>query len=230
LYEAWLTVLKKSQLFRGVSAEALSVMLNCLKPRIRHCKQREVIGVCGQPFHGIGIVAAGSVALTRETASGNRVFLNVLEAGESFGEASVFSGNKVWPATVIAQEDSVLLFLPPGKVAGNCANTCRSHHTLIMNSLGILSRRVETLNQKIEHLSAKSNRQKVAGYLLDLYRRTGKSEIEIPMKRHELADYLGMPRPSLSREMSLMQADGLISFKGHRVNMRNALALEKIIG
>jgi hypothetical protein len=33
----------------------------------------------------------------------------------------------------------------------------------------------------------------------------------IPMKRHELADYLMMPRPSLSRELGLMRDEKSLS-------------------
>ena len=202
-------------------------MLACLKPRIRRCKQHEVVAVYGQPFQGIGIVAEGSVALSRETISGNRILLDVLQAGEIFGEASAFSDTRLWPVTVITQADSVILFLPPDKVIGNCANVCRSHSTLITNTLNILSNRVLALNQKIERLSAKSNRGKVCGYLLEIYRLTGNTGLFVPLKRHELADYLNMPRPSLSREMCLMRDDGLIEFNGRSVWLKNIPALEK---
>ena len=230
MYQKWIDVLSSSLLFRGISPEALNTMLGCLKPRIRQCKQREVVAVCGQPFQGIGIVAVGRVALTRETYSGNRIMLEVLEAGDIFGEMVAFSDRKVWPATVIAQEDSTLLFLPPDKILGNCANICASHSKLIMNTLNILSNRALMLNRKIEYLSAKSIRGRISSYLLDMYRQSGDAALTVPMKRHELADYLGMPRPSLSREMGLMRDDGIIEFDGPLIKIKNILMLEESIG
>jgi DNA-binding transcriptional regulator LsrR (DeoR family) len=49
------------------------------------------------------------------------------------------------------------------------------------------------------------------------------------MKRHELADYLSMPRPSLSREMCLLRDDGLIEFRRSSVKLLNIPALEEFV-
>lgn len=229
MYQEWIKVLKSSLLFRGINPKELNTMLECLKPKIRQCKRREVIAIYGQPFRGIGVVASGRVSLTRETYSGDRIILETLDAGSIFGEMVAFSDSKVWPVTVIAQEDSCLMFLPPDKILGNCANICTSHSTLIMNMLNILSNRLLMLNKKIELLSAKSIRGKVSTYLLDMYRQTNDTAFTIPLKRHELADYLGIPRPSLSREMGLMRDAGIIDFVGSSVRIKDILALEESI-
>ena len=229
MYQEWNEALNSSTLFRGINPESLNIMLECLKPRIQRCKQREIVALYGTPFQGVGIVASGSVALTKETYSGNRIILDILNAGAIFGEMVAFSDNKVWPVTVIAQDDSSLLFLPPDKILDTCSNVCASHGTLIMNMLKILSNRALMLNKKIEYLSAKSIRSKVSNYLLDISRVSGGIIFKIPMKRHELADYLNMPRPSLSREMGLMRDEGIIEFDGSLIKIKNILILEKSI-
>jgi CRP-like cAMP-binding protein len=201
-------------------------MLDCLKPRLRQYKQREVVALSGQLFQGIGIVADGRVSLHKETYSGNRIILDIIDTGGIFGEMVAFSESRVWPVTVIAQEDSSLLFLPPDKILGNCANICASHSTLIMNMLRILSNRALLLNQRIEHLSARSIRGKVSRYLIDLYHQTGQATLVIPMKRHELADYLNIPRPSLSRELANLRDAELIKFRGAVVEVRKKEMLE----
>ena len=229
MYQEWTETLKSSALFRGINSKSLDAMLACLKPRIQRYKQREIVALFGSPFQGIGIVASGSVVLTKETYYGNRIILNILNGGEIFGEMVAFSDSKVWPVTIIAQEDCSLLFLPSAKILGTCSNVCVSHSTLIMNMLNILSNRALMLNKKIEYLSAKSIRGRVTNYLLDIYRIRGDTTFTIPMKRHELADYLNMPRPSLSREMGLMRDDGIIEFDGSSVKIKNILILEKLI-
>jgi len=229
MYQEWINVLKSSLLFRGIDAEALNTMLECLKPRIQRCKQREIIVVYGQPFQGIGIVASGRVALTRETFSGNRIMLGIIDAGDIFGEMVAFSDSNVWPVTAISQEDSCLLFLPYDKIIGNCSNICTSHSTLIMNILNILSNRALMLNKKIELLSAKNIRSKISSYLLDICRQTENYTFRIPMKRHELADYLSVPRPSLSREMGLMRDADIIDFDGALIRIKNIIMLENSV-
>ncbi len=229
MYDEWINVINASALFRGISSEALDTMLGCLKPRIKSYKQREMITVSGQPFDSIGLIVCGRVALTRETLSGNRIMLEILHAGNIFGEVTSFSSNKVWPVTVIATEDSKVLFLAPDKILGNCANICASHTTLIMNTLNVLSTRALSLNKKIEYLSAKTVRGKISSYLLDISRLFGTPVFTLPMKRHELAEYLGMPRPSLSREMGLMRDEGIIEFDLASIKIKDMILLNKSV-
>ena len=229
MYREWINVLISSPLFRGINSEDLVSMLDCLQPKLQRYMPREIAAMCGQPFQGIGIVASGKVAVVRETYSGNRIILDIIDTGGIFGEMVAFSDGKVWPVTVIAQEASCMLFLPPEKILGNCANICSSHTALIMNMLNIISNRALMLNRKIEHLAARSIRSKVSRYLLDMYRQNGDTAFIIPMKRHELADYLGMPRPSLSREMGSMRNAGIIEFEGSSIKIKQVLRLEEPI-
>jgi len=229
MYLEWIDTLKSALLFRGIGSESLNIMLDCLKPTVRRTKQREIIVAYGQPFQGIGIIASGKVALSKETYSGNRIIMGILEAGDIFGEVVAFSNRRIWPMTVIAQEDCVLLFLPPDKIIGACSNICSSHSTLIINMLRILSNRAAMLDKKIEHISSKNIRGRISSYLQDIYLQSGNKELTLTMKRHELADYLNIPRPSLSREMGSMRDDGIIEFEGPHVTIKNALKLEKSI-
>ena len=229
MYLEWIDTLKSTLLFRSIGSESLNIMLDCLKPIMRRCKQREIIVAYGQPFQGIGIIASGKVALTKETYSGNRIIVGILNTGDIFGETVAFSDNRMWPMTLIAQEDCVLLFLPPDKITGTCSNICTSHSTLIMNMLQILSTKASMLNRKIEHISVKNIRGKISSYLLDIYLQTANQILTLPMKRHELADYLNIPRPSLSREMGLMRNAGIIEFEGSRITINDALKLEESI-
>ena len=226
MYLEWIDTLKSTLLFRGIGSESLNIMLDCLKPIIRRCKQREIIVAYGQPFQGVGIIASGKVALTKETYSGNRIIMGILDASDIFGETVAFSDHRVWPTTVIAHEDCVLLFLPPDKITGTCSNICASHSALIMNMLQILSNRASMLERKIEYISAKNIRGKISSYLLDIYRQAANENFTLPMKRHELADYLNIPRPSLSREMGLMRDAGIIEFDGSCITIKNVFKLE----
>jgi len=222
-----LDVVKSSVLFRNIENKALGVMLDCLNPRMKKYRQREIIVSHGETFTGIGIIAGGRIALTREQYSGNRIIMGFLNSGNIFGEMIAFSDSNTWPLTVIAQEDSTILYLPPDRITTTCSNVCASHTTLILNMLGILSNRALMLNRKIEHLSARSIRGKISSYLLDTLRENRENIVVIPMKRHELADYLNIPRPSLSRELGLMRNEGIISFEGSAITVNDVRKLEE---
>jgi CRP-like cAMP-binding protein len=42
--------------------------------------------------------------------------------------------------------------------------------------------------------------------------RTGETLFMLPLKRNELADFLGVSRPAVSRELGRMRDEGLIEF------------------
>jgi CRP-like cAMP-binding protein len=227
MYSEWTRILESSPLFKGIGPDVLTKMLGCLKPRLQRYKNKEIIAVYGQPFEGIGIVVNGQAALTRERYSGERILMGILGPRDIFGEMVAFSGQKIWPATVIAREDCLVVFVPPDKIVGTCPNMCAGHQVLIMNMLGILSDKALMLNKKMEHMVARKLRGRISSYLLGEYQQQGQAAFSLPMKRHELADYLNIPRPSLSREMGLMRDEGILCFRGAQVEIFDLPALEK---
>jgi len=76
----------------------------------------------------------------------------------------------------------------------------------------ILSMRILMLNKRLKTLSHKSIREKIIAFLLDEYDRSKNYQFNISLSRKEMADYLGIQRPSLSRELRKMREDGYIDF------------------
>jgi CRP-like cAMP-binding protein len=136
-----------------------------------------------------------------------------------------FSDNKKWPLTIITQEDSCLLFLSLDKFVSDYNNTSICRNIITLNLLRILSDYTISLNKKIDYLSEKSLRSKLSMYLMELYQKTDGSNLTIPMKRHELADYLNVSRPSLSKELGLMRDEGFIDFNGSSIHINDTSKL-----
>jgi signal-transduction protein with cAMP-binding, CBS, and nucleotidyltransferase domain len=67
MYEEWTDTLQSSPLNHNIDWKTLNIMLDCLKPRIKKYKQREIIVTSGQTFQGVGIIASGMVSLVKET-------------------------------------------------------------------------------------------------------------------------------------------------------------------
>jgi CRP-like cAMP-binding protein len=95
--------------------------------------------------------------------------------------------------------------------------------------LGIVSDKALLLNRKVEYLTLKSLREKIAAYLLEQSKKTGTTTFMLPFTRHELADYLNVARPSLSRELGRMKAEGLIDFHGASVKITAVEALKRMV-
>lgn len=217
------------RLFAGIDGEELKVMLECLNPAIRSYKKDEYLSVQGDDLYGLGVLLAGEALVVKENAAGERVIMAVLGAGDIFGETAAFSGTRKWPASVLAQGNCRAFFLPPEKITGNCQRQCPSHRRLITNMLRIVSDKALALNKKVEYLTIKSMRGKISAFLLEQYEKQGSATFLLPLKRNEMAEFLNVARPSLSREMCRMRDEGIIDFHQSTIKIKDLEALRNSI-
>lgn len=227
--EKWLKKISSCVLFKNINEEQLDSMLSCLDPDVREYKKNEYITLEGEKYKGVGIILSGEVVVTKENASGNRVIIEVLSAGGMFGEMVAFAGSNLWPATVIAQKECRVMFLPPDKIVGSCGNSCASHQQLIRNMLKIISQKALMLNRKVEYLSIRTMRGKISNFLLEQYKKNKKTTFMLPLKRNELAEFLNVSRPSLSREMCRMRDEGIIDFHRSSIQIKDLDALKEMV-
>lgn len=228
MFREWINVLSKCELFREITPEELNIIFGCLKPRVISYEKNDWVAVAGEKFTGLGIVLSGEVVVAKENAAGSRVVMAVDGPGEMFGEMSAFSGDGLWPVTVMARTACTVMFLPAGKIVGNCERLCASHRQLITNMLEIVSGKALMLHRKLEYLSIKSLRGKISSFLLEQQKRAGRATFMMPMKRNELADFLNVTRPSLSREMSRLRDEGVIEFHRDSIKIKEFDALRSM--
>lgn len=226
MYEKWAKILSHTVLFKNIDMDSICVMLNCLKPAIHEFQKNEYITVEGDPFEGLGIILLGEATIAKENIAGNRIMVHSLKQGDIFGEMVAFSSRNTWPVSVNATQKTTTIFLPPDKITGSCASQCFSHQQLIFNMLNLVSNRGILLNKRIEYLSIKNVREKICTYLLEQYDRVGKAEFKLPINRNELAEFLNITRPSLSREMSRMRDEGMIEFQKNSIILTDIEALK----
>lgn len=203
---------KDISLFRGIPDGELRTMLQCISPTVKTYARGEIAAHMYEPMTGIGLVMSGEAEVMRENASGAKHIMALLGRGETFGEMAAFSGSPVWKATVTAKTDCTFMFISPVRFLGNCQRSCVSHKTLIQNMLKIISDKAIQLSKKVEYLSVKSMRAKVCGYLLEQSNISKSETFVLPMNKSDLADYLGVSRPSMSREFGRLKDEGIIDY------------------
>lgn len=229
IIEKYLTSLKKTPLFNGIDENELLTMLKCINPKIVSYKKNDYIALAGEKFNSLGVIAEGEASISMENAAGNRIMMAILKAGDMFGEMLVFSKLSAWPANVQAQEPCTVFFLQREKIIGECEKMCSWHRTLIQNMLVIISERALMLNKKLEYLSIKSIRGKLSKFLLEESKKAGSVTFMLPMNRNELADFLNVSRPSMSREMCLMRDEEIIDFHLSSIKILNVNALKSFL-
>jgi len=216
-------------LFSGISAENLKDLFGCLDARTASYARGDTVWLEGDPLRRFGVVLEGNVNVYRDDILGNRTLMTVVTPPELFGETIVCAGLPESPVTVESGADTRVLFLSFERAIRPCTASCTFHNALIRNMLGILARKNLTLSDKIGCISKKTTRQKLAAYLIGEATRQRSRAFSVPLDRQALADYLGVNRSALSRELSAICAQGALSCSRNRFEIRDPEMLEGIL-
>ncbi len=98
---------------------------------------------------------------------------------------------------------------------------------MLRNLLSNAVDRIEKLGKKVQYLSTPSVRKRIAYFLFNIQQENG--SIVLTSTQENIADYIGVARPSLSRELGNMQNDGLIRIDGRRVEILDQKQFDQLI-
>ena len=112
------------------------------------------------------------------------------------------------PVTVVASAPCEVLLVPYEKLLLPGADPARQR--VLQNLVRTISDKYLLLSRRVDLLLLKSLRAKVCAYLLSEAEVHHSLTFTVPYSRIRLADYLNCDRSALSRELSLMQRDGLL--------------------
>lgn len=219
-----LTSLQQCSLFQGIHQEQIVKISNTLVCDLQQFKRNSLIAMEGDDYRQISVILTGNVSIIKIYGSGKSLTITTLGPGDIFGELIVFT-QRTLPSTLSAQTDVALLQIPQQEVL----RLCQQHPLFLQNLMGLLSNKIWMLNEKLKLLSYGSLRQKITSLLLEYFRQQQTIDLSLPFSRQEMADRLGVSRPSLSRELGLMKKAGYIDFWKNNVRLLTLEALENIM-
>ena len=212
----FLSVLRSSRLFSGISENELTVMLSCLGTRKVNFPKEAFVLRAGDTADSIGFVLSGSVLIIQEDIWGNRNILSKAGQGQTFAAAYACASGSKLNVSVIAETPVTVMFLNVKRILNVCPSACSHHSRVLRNLLNELAGKNLQFSEKLTHMGQRTTRSKVMSYLSAEAQRLGKYEFDIPFSRQQLADYLGVERSGLSLELGKMKKDGLLDYhKSH---------------
>lgn len=209
-------------LFKGVKKEQIEKHISSIKYQTVCYKKNDVIAIEGDDASSLGIIISGSIEIQKLYASGKIVTIERLIKGNIFGEVIIFSQMGKYPSTIVSNENSQILFIPKSEMLKLCSIDIQ----VLNNFMALLSNKILMLNKKLRNLSFETIRQKVSNFIMDEYKKQKNNPMKFTISRKEMADYLGIQRPSLSRELIHMKDEKLIDFDKHYIKIIDLEALE----
>ncbi|MGH4037253.1 MAG: Crp/Fnr family transcriptional regulator [Sphaerochaeta sp.] len=205
-------VLQRSALFKNVTEQEIKTFLACAKAKVKKYRKNEIIMLRGNTIDTIGVILDGTCHAIKEDYWGNKNIMGVIKESDIVGE--VFAIQKMpLGNTVIAKTDVILLNISIKMILNPCDKSCSFHNEIIRNLISILAGKTATINSKLEHVTKRSMKDKVLSYLSSVSAQKNSKTFEIPFNRTELSEYLCVDRAALSKELSKLQKEGLISYK-----------------
>lgn len=192
--------------------------------QIRNFSKDEVVVVAGDPVQNLYIVISGSVKGEMIDYSGKTIKIEDIEAPKPLATAFLFGKENKFPVTVTANNNGKMLAIPVPEFL----KLLQLNAQLLKNYLNNISTRAQFLSQKLQFLSFKTIKEKVAHFLL---KQAGSDfhSIELKNTQQQLADLFGVTRPSLARVFGEMQKDGLIQIEKKTVTILDKKRLNTLL-
>ena len=198
--------LTNNPLFRGITPEKLSANLEEISFHTRSYKKGEILAQQGAVCNRLVILTKGSVRGEMIDYSGRLIKVEDIAAPRAIAPLFLFGEENRYPVEVTANEPTEVIELPKSSVL----SLFRKNEQFLENYMNLSANYARTLSDKLFFMSFKTIRQKLASYLLRLYKQQQQTHITLDRSQQELSDYFGVSRPSLARELAHMQEDGLL--------------------
>lgn len=167
-------------------------------------------------------VISGTVRTYKVLNDGRRQIGAFYLPGDMFGlesgDAHTFSAEAITPVKVLVIRRSAVTAL------------AARDHSVAQQLLGMTGRELARVQDHLM-LLVKTAQERVAGFLLEMSARAKavSNEIELPMSRQDIADYLGLTIETVSRTLTQLENSATIALPtSRRIVLRNRGALNRL--
>jgi CRP/FNR family cyclic AMP-dependent transcriptional regulator len=221
---AIVATLRATQLFSAMDSSEVCSFAE--RTTIRRFAPGELLFAEGEPCQGLYVVISGRVRIFKTSSTGREQVLAIEGAGRSIAELPVFDGG-TYPASAAAVDEAQLLFVSRSDFRACCIE----HPEVALKVLQVVGARIRRLVGIIEELSFTTLRHRLISWLLREAKAHGRPSeagvvFELNISHQELATRVGTVRELVSRNMSRLQAQGLIQVQGHEVTILDREGLE----
>lgn len=173
---------------------------------------------------GLYLISEGRVKVYELTPSGREYLLRVLNKGDFVGEDSLFSSEESYTYGE-AVSDSLVCYIQRDEFL----DLLTRYPSICLKLLEEYSRRmVRSSHQSTSNMS-ETVFSRLSSYLINLSDVLESDYIEIPLQLKELSSYLSTTPETLSRRLSELEKQNMISRHGRKIRITNKEKLRQLI-
>lgn len=218
------TLLSRIPLFEGLAPEELAKMAKGVH-QIRVAKG-DTLFRQGDACTGFHVLVYGQIKLGISSPQGTEKVVEIIQAGQSFGEAIMFM-DKAYFVFAQALTDSLLLHISKAAIYEELA----ADHAFVRKMLAGMAMRLHQLMIDVESYSLHSGTQRVIGYLMhelpEHEQANDNVVLELATNKGVIASRLNLTQEHFSRILHDLIGLGLIVVDGKRILIPSMSKLQK---
>lgn len=220
-----INVLVRTPLFRTVAETEIERVLSELKIKESHFEKGDILAFQDEPCNRLIILLSGSVKGEMNDPSGKVVKVEDIYAPNPLAILFLFGEDNRFPVQITALENTTALVIPKQSIL----RMLSMNESILKNYLDISANFAGRLSKKLHFMSFRTIRQKLAMYIVDLSQSSKSEVVVFDRTKTALAEYFGVSRQSLERELTNMENDNLIKIDKKYIQLKDKNKLIQLI-
>jgi CRP/FNR family transcriptional regulator len=215
-------ILRKCQLFKGLSDELISLL--AAEAHTKKFSKGRVIFRQGEECPGLYCVGEGMVRVYKLAPNGKEHVLHFAEPGMTFAEVAAI-GRFPCPAHAEALEETQCVVVPTSRFR----RLLETRHDFCLEFLEGMTFWIRTLVGLLEDIVLRDASARVAAHVLRARSARAGESFTLPVRKKELAAHLNLTSEALSRTLRRLEDGGLIEMPDqHQIRIVRHAELEDV--
>lgn len=215
-------MIKNIPLLQSLPDEILQSQLDDGQLYLKKYNKNMTLNNQKEPCESLDIVLSGRFIAYSLAENGSSVCMFEFNKGHMLGANLLFGSNNTYPLTVYCTSDGEIVH-----VTKKAVSAFLHYYDFMMAFIVMLSQNSQRLNQKVQMNLHKTLRENLLEYLKNQSLLQQSNVIMLPLSKKQLADYLGVQRPSLFRELKKLKDEGVLAIAGKTITIKNQIDTKK---
>lgn len=203
-------------LFYNINPREQGKILSFFESTTLHFKKNTTILNSVKKENIIGIVIKGHIQIVKNDYNGNETIIEELFDNDLFGFTMNTLSNS--EQNIITKDDSDIIILYLDEIIEADLNSIY-YNQFLKNLLKIYYKKINNTNDRIEILTNKTIRNKLLAYFKIMSKKNKTRIIYLPYSFTDLADYIGVDRSAMYRELKNLKEEGFIEIKNKKIKL-----------
>jgi len=220
-----LEILRKHPIFSDLEPAAFDQL--CRYARLSSLKRGAAIFSKGDAGNNLFAVISGTVKISTSSAGGRNAILNLIGAGEVFGEVALLDGLER-TADATANTDCELCVIDRREFIP----FLRNQPALAMKFIELLCARVRWTSEQVEQVILQDLPGRLAGALLRLTEKPQQPRANraIAITQQEISEMVGMSRESINKQLRAWEHRNWVRLEHGAIVVLDASSLQALAG